>query len=42
MFPLAFGESRTKRDQEPRRDKLAFRYWRLVFSMDYIKVKISI
>ena len=37
MFPLALGESRTKRDQEPRRDKLVFRYWSLGFSMVYIE-----
>ena len=34
---LALGESRTKRDQEPRKDKLVFRYWSLGLPMDYRK-----
>ena len=34
---LALGESRTKRDQEPRGDKLVFRYWSLGLCMDYRK-----
>ena len=34
---LALGESRTKRDQEPRGDKLVFRYSSLGLCMDYRK-----
>ena len=42
MFPRAHGESRTKGDQEPRRDKLVFRYSSLGLGMHWASTKLKL
>ena len=42
MFPIAHGESRTKEDQEPKREKLVFRYSILGLGMHWALTKLKL